>query len=244
MHAAHRPLHGRPALGIAAARGRRALTRLASAWEKTYAATTRDEMLDAYSEWASSYDRDSLGLFGYAAPAAAAEALKRLLPDRVAPILDAGAGTGLVGAFLAERGFTELIGVDLSPEMLEQARRKGCYRALMCRDLADADLVPQRSLGAVVSVGTVTPKHVEEGSLLRGWASWVRPGGLVCLSVRTEFWDASAAVEDGVAPTCEALEAEGAWRLVEVTADAPYTPHVEGSGTFHVRTYRVVGDVG
>ena len=82
------------------------------------------------------------------------------------------------------------------------------------------------------------------GSLLRGWASWVRPGGLVCLSVRTEFWDASAAVEDGVAPTCEALEAEGAWRLVEVTAEAPYTPHVEGSGTFHVRTYRVVGDVG
>ena len=39
-------------------------------------------------------------------------------PNEVA-VLDMGCGTGLVGKFLAEKGFTNIHGVDLSKKMLE-----------------------------------------------------------------------------------------------------------------------------
>ena len=90
----------------------------AAAWERTYAARTPEELDEAYRVWAPTYDEDSIRRFGYAAPAAAAELLSRHLVDPGARILDAGAGTGLVGGFLKERGFVNLVALDRSHDML------------------------------------------------------------------------------------------------------------------------------
>ena len=43
------------------------------------------------------------------------------------PILDIGAGTGLVGEFLNKSGTKEIIGIDISSDMLEMANVKKCY---------------------------------------------------------------------------------------------------------------------
>ena len=154
----------------------------------------------AYAEWSATYDDDSLRRFGYAAPAEAARVVSRHLgPELDARILDAGAGTGLVGSFLAARGYRNLVGLDRSQPMLEQARKKGDYAELRCADLGDPTAVEPRSLAALVAVGTLTPNHgrwhghgrVEAGAWLRQWAEWRRPGGLVCLSLRSDFWQAS-----------------------------------------------------
>ena len=110
----------------------------AAAWERTYLAQTQAELDMAYAEWAETYDDESMRLFGYAAPAEAARVLSRHLgPELDARILDAGAGTGLVGSFLAARGYRNLLGVDRSRPMLEQARKKGDYAELRCADLGD-----------------------------------------------------------------------------------------------------------
>jgi predicted TPR repeat methyltransferase len=45
-------------------------------------------------------------------------------------ILDLGCGTGLAGPLLAKPG-RHLVGLDLSPAMLEKARVRGCYDALI-----------------------------------------------------------------------------------------------------------------
>ena len=82
----------------------------AAAWERTYLAQTQAELDMAYAEWAETYDDESMRLFGYAAPAEAARVLSRHLgPELDARILDAGAGTGLVGSFLAARGYRNLL---------------------------------------------------------------------------------------------------------------------------------------
>ena len=52
------------------------------------------------------------------------------------PVLDLACGTGLVGEALATRGFARLTGVDLSADMLGQARAKGCYDRLVAGDVA------------------------------------------------------------------------------------------------------------
>ncbi|VAW72551.1 hypothetical protein MNBD_GAMMA15-1544 [hydrothermal vent metagenome] len=49
-------------------------------------------------------------------------------------ILDAGCGTGLCGTILSPYA-ASLTGVDLSTEMLEQARARGCYNDIVCDDL-------------------------------------------------------------------------------------------------------------
>ena len=219
----------------------------AASWERTYTAKTQAELDMAYAEWSKTYDDDSLRRFGYAAPAEAARVVARHLGTKLdARILDAGAGTGLVGSFLAARGYRNLVGLDRSQPMLEQARKKGDYAELRCADLGDPTAVEPRSLAALVAVGTLTPNHgrwhargrVEAGEWLRQWAEWLRPGGLVCLSLRSDFWQASLAHPTGVGAVCGAMAAEGRWREVEVTAEAPYTPLVSDV-TYQIRTYRV-----
>ena len=219
--------------------------KLPSAWQKTYEATNTKELLGAYAEWAPTYDEDSIKTFGYAAPKAAAKALARHLngPGRQsgeAKILDLGAGTGLVGEFLArEQGLTAVTGVDLSAEMLAVAEAKACYDSLICGDLTNRELFDaDASFDALVCVGTLTPNHIVEGDTLRMWYEWLKPKGIAVLSVRTDFWQGERDNPLGVPVACAALEDEGKWKLVEVTAELPYTVNVDPGITFTVRTYR------
>ena len=41
--------------------------------------------------------------------------------------LDFGCGTGMVGASLKKRGTHEILGIDASAGMIEQAKAKNCY---------------------------------------------------------------------------------------------------------------------
>jgi len=45
-------------------------------------------------------------------------------------IMDLGCGTGLVGKYLAGAGFKDIVGLDISPNMLEEASNKGVYKEL------------------------------------------------------------------------------------------------------------------
>jgi predicted TPR repeat methyltransferase len=98
-----------------------------------------EAMSDAYvralfDEYAPSFDRHLTRSLGYRGPDLIAAALRRacsrrLRPYRFGPTLDLGCGTGLMGQALA--GLCERIeGVDLSPLMLEKARRTKLYDAL------------------------------------------------------------------------------------------------------------------
>ena len=52
-----------------------------------------------------------------------------------------------------------------------------CVYAQICGDLHDSSLIPPRSLAALVCVGTLLlPNHVVQGSVLRTWLAWLRPG--------------------------------------------------------------------
>lgn len=109
-----------------------------------------------YGDWAATYD-DSFGrAWGYIAPREIAAILKEELADDVA-ILDAGAGTGLVGAHL--QGLC-VDAFDITPEMLEQAKAKGLYRDYILGDLTKPIDIADASYGAVISCGTFTHGHV------------------------------------------------------------------------------------
>ncbi|MGN9811305.1 class I SAM-dependent methyltransferase [Micromonospora sp. BQ11] len=109
----------------------------------------------------------------------------RLVDAMVAPgsrILDAGCGTGRVGAALAARGHT-VVGVDADPALVEAARADHPGPHWLVADLADLDLAaagePEPFDAAVVAgnvMAFVAPGT--EPEVLRRVAAHLRPDGV------------------------------------------------------------------
>lgn len=189
--------------------------------QRVYGATTPFELAQAYDGWAGSYDHDMEDDLGWGAPAEAAAALARHLDARDAPVLDLGAGTGLVGGALAGVGFTHLHAADLSAGMLQVARRRGVYREV--HHLEPGPLpFPDGYFDALVAVGVLTEGHAPPEAVA-GWLPVVRPGGLVVFSLRPDL-EAWRAAMDTLpwTPVWESEDLPGFRRL----QSRPYRIHV------------------
>jgi predicted TPR repeat methyltransferase len=174
-----------------------------------YAASSPEEVARTYDAWAETYESDMARL-GYRHPAICVALLCRHLPVGAAPILDAGAGTGLNGELLTLLGYPVIEALDVSQGMLAVAARKGVYarlhEAALGRPLPFADA----AFAGVISTGVFTTGHVgAEGldELVRA----TRPGGAIVLTVKEQVWT------DGFAAHLERLVAAGALEVVEAT---------------------------
>ena len=174
-----------------------------------YAARNNLELEERYDQWAKRYDDDLDRDFGWLGPSLALEACKQHLPTD-ARILDAGAGTGLVGKMLAEAGFHRLTAIDMSPGMLEEARSKGVYRELHRMVLGEKLDFPDDSFDAVVSIGVLTLGHAPARSLDE-IVRVTRPGGFVIFTLRPDLYESA-----GFREVREELETAGRWELVKL----------------------------
>jgi len=215
-------------------------THLDAIWKRAYEARTREDLQRLYADWARTYDADheKVGFFGHRLTA---EVLARHTTRHdMARVLDAGAGTGAAGEARHARGFRRLVGVDLSDDMLKVARGKGIYRETAVADLSvplDAFAAGSFDAGVLVGVfsfGQAPAETLDEIVRL------VRSGGVIAFTLRTDFHAADAM---GVRSRMEALDARGAWRLLECTDPLPCLPHKDPDAMFQVWCYRVTGDV-
>ncbi len=91
-----------------------------------------------FDQHAPDFDEALVGRLEYCAPEILLSAVRTIAahPLRLGSVLDLGCGTGLSGA--AFRPCCDwLVGVDLSPGMIEQARAKGLYDKLAAADLLE-----------------------------------------------------------------------------------------------------------
>jgi SAM-dependent methyltransferase len=212
-------------------------TSLPDAWALTYDAQTPQELISAYSQWAPTYDKDSVVEFGYKAPDVASAVLSKHVLDKSSRILDLGVGTGLVGERLAALGYSYLVGVDLSPEMIELARNKAVYRNLFVDNAIAmrSDDHPDDCYDALICVGTFTPNHLDS-SALKELVRVVRPGGVICLSLRDDYLNDA---KSGMRATLDKLVRSDELEEIEVTSSDIYTPLVSDDITFRCWVYRV-----
>lgn len=163
-----------------------------------YGAKAPDEIAAAYDAWAESYDTE-MAQAGYRHPTIGLALLARHLPRGAAPILDAGVGTGLTGAWFAILGWPEAWGIDISQGMLDVAARKGSYarlqRAVLGQPLPFAD----GQFAAVISTGVFTTGHVGPEALAE-LIRITRPGGVMVLTVKETLWQGGFAQALGAAP--------------------------------------------
>jgi predicted TPR repeat methyltransferase len=172
--------------------------------DDAYALSGAEDARRLYADWAETYDSDFAEANAYRPP----EVVARLFAEAggTGPVLDAGAGTGLGGLALAARGIGPLDALDLSPEMLSVAARKGVYRELIEGDILAGLAIADGAYAGVVSAGTFTLGHVgPEGfdELLRVAA----PGALLVISVNARAYesDGFAAKMETLAPAIEGL---------------------------------------
>lgn len=92
-----------------------------------------------------------------------------------AEIIDVACGTGLVGAGLRPLA-SRLTGIDLSPQMLEGARRSGHYDALISGDMVGALEAYQGEADVIDCMGA-TYYLLDLAPFLRACARILRPGG-------------------------------------------------------------------
>ena len=154
--------------------------------DAAYALETPEDNKKLYAAWATTYDEDFAEANDFLFPRHVADVFQRR--GGKGPVLDVGAGTGLVAQALMQRRDVVIDGFDLSEEMLAVARDKALYRRLTQGDLKQRLPYASGSYTAVVSSGTFTYGHVGPEALdelMRVAAT----GALFVLSVKADIYE-------------------------------------------------------
>ncbi len=138
-----------------------------------------------YDAWSETYDEEFAEAWGYIAPREIAGIFRELAGEGHTPVLDIGAGTGLLAENLPG---TEIDGIDISVKMLAKAGEKGLYRHKIEADLTRTLPMADDSYGGFISCGCFTHGHVGPEvfpELLRV----ARPGAIFVLGTIAPVFD-------------------------------------------------------
>ena len=120
--------------------------------DRVYGSRNLDDLREAYDSWAATYDSTVSGDYRYRGHEIVVDRVRPHLPDAAA-ILDAGAGSGMVGLSAFRAGFVNVDAMDLSVGMLEVAKERGVYRDVRTGVLGEPLDYPDNAYDAVLSSG-------------------------------------------------------------------------------------------
>jgi len=174
--------------------------------------STDEEIRKLFDDWASEYDEANAPVgVAYRKPLAVCldAAVKNVFQDKPkgeVKIIDAGAGTGMVGIELHKLGYTDLCALDISQGMLNEAKKKNVpYKKFICACLSDQRIleIETGEFDALISAGTLVKAHVRSSAFVE-MIRMVKVGGLLCFSLRSNELD-------DYQPKMFELEKEGKW---------------------------------
>lgn len=207
--------------------------------------STENDAKETYDAWAATYEKDT-DEHGYKGHVLCMEAFNKAMQcEGVFPganknikILDAGAGTGIIGEMLVKQGYTNVDALDISQKMLDIAIKKNVYKRFICAPLSDVRIeqIQTAEYDVTLCAGTIVygqAKPVALDECIRH----VRPGGLFIFSIRADSFDPK---ELGYSTKFEELEKLGKWSLVNRELRELYSnPHEERYRNCYVITYKV-----
>ena len=188
---------------------------------EVYAARSSAKIAEIYDRWSSTYD-EYMEKVGYRHPAICVSLFSRYVPTGEGPLLDAGAGTGLIGELMQLIGYGHIDGMDISEGMLAVARGKDIYSELHIADMTRQLDLPRSHYRGIISCGVFTTGHVGVEGLLP-LIDVCMPGGHIVSTVKASIWN------DGFASSVQELSDSGKVRLIEQTD--PYVSMPGDQGT-------------
>jgi SAM-dependent methyltransferase len=184
------------------------------------------DVKSGYGQWVATYEQtveDTMDI-------ELLEALDQPRWEVVDRAADLGCGTGRIGAWLRDKGVPSIDGVDLTPEMLAVAERRGIYDRLIEADISSTRL-PSEDYDLVTTclvddhLAELGPLYSEASRLAGSGAIYVlvgyHPDFIMAAGVPTHFDSATGepvAIETHVHLLSEQLTAglAAGWTLVEV----------------------------
>ena len=165
--------------------------------DEAYSVKTPEDNRRLYAKWAATYESSFVDAKQYRYPKAISEVFNEHVPtdaDEVARVVDIGCGTGLTGMYLSHlRPHLFIDGLDISPEMLAEARRKQrTDESLVYTNLNECDLTQSitnrfEAYDALICSGTFTHGHLGPDAL-KNVLSLVRPAGWIVIGVNNEHF--------------------------------------------------------
>jgi SAM-dependent methyltransferase len=198
-----------------------------------YSSKNNQEIAERYSHWAKDCDRDLENEFGWIGPQYAKEFFIKYVPQS-ARILDAGAGTGLIGELLFAEGYRESVAMDISKGMLDQARKKNVYKELHQMVMGEVLDFKIDTFDAVISVGALTEGHAPADSLDE-LVRITKPRGHIIYTLRTDLYEGAGFKEKN-----NSLSQSGKWALVEKGDEIKALPKGEPDQSLQAWVFEVL----
>ncbi|QOP41398.1 methyltransferase domain-containing protein [Sulfurimonas marina] len=109
---------------------------LASLNRETSSKYSSEYVEDLFDRYADHFENHLMNSLNYQVPTIIRKKLQFLNPPRDSKVLDLGCGTGLLGKNIVDL-FPNLVGVDISTNMIEETRKKEIYTTLYINDIHD-----------------------------------------------------------------------------------------------------------
>ena len=187
---------------------------------------------ERFDAWAEDYDRDVHDLYGWNGPEATRDfVLKHVTKD--ASILDAGAGTGLMGVLLRENGYHDLAGTDISQKMLDVARNKNIYKQDFQADLTKPLPMDDNSFDCIVCVG-VSGYMIAQ--TIGDFVRILKPSGHIIYTISDRHY-----YEHGYSDVVEALALTGCIKILEKGEEFAALPISDPHHKARVHVYQKTG---
>ena len=207
-----------------------------------YSVKTPEDNLDLYARWANTYESGFVADEGYVYHHGVAAVFLETFISRNEPILDIGCGTGLVGeALLANSSFKSAIeGLDLSSEMLKQARLKKTstgqpvYSDLHVGDLTATLDLPDNTYSGIISCGTFTHGHVGPEAFDELYRI-ARPGALFAIAINPDHFSNQGFETRFNSDVSSGIITEPAYKKVQVYSTGPNAQDRFPIGIFYLK---------
>ena len=176
---------------------------------RAYNARSSQETADVYDDWADEYEQHMKNV-GYTHPAMVVSMVARHVAPTEEQVLDAGAGTGVLGEILTALGYPNIVALDASEGMLKIADLRNNYKELTHQFLGRPLSFDDNSFALVVSSGVFTQGHAPlDGldELIRA----TRPNGHLVFSVARTYLDGPFEQKR------TQLEQAGLWRFIDAS---------------------------
>ncbi len=109
---------------------------------------------EGYAEWVKNYERtvqDEMDI-------RLLNRIKTITWRKVQRAIDLACGTGRIGSWLRVQGVVQIDGVDFTPEMLEEAKKKSIYWSLHLSDISDTGL---QEKGYDLTIEVLADEHLK-----------------------------------------------------------------------------------
>jgi len=183
------------------------------------------ELENLYDKWAPTYEGHQDGYNGIQGRIKTVNKFISWIKIKDIKILDAGCGTGRLAILLKKHGYKNIVGIDISKEMLKIANDRDLYTKLYKLELGRHLTFPDNSFEGVISCGVFTEGHATAKAfdeLIRV----TKKRGYIVFTLREDIYEKNNFKEKQ-----NYLEFNKYWKLVEITK--PFLMLPKGSKLMH-----------